>query len=133
MDCEGIRTMSQIMGVLLNGIAQLEYHRNRALSDYQGAYLDKMDSKMAEGILADGEMITKPDLQQRARFVAGNLAHAIKTNDESKAFAMCAYLADRLPDLKQVKIDEEDGSVTIDLVFDEEYAKQVAVSVPKIH
>lgn len=125
--------MSRLMGVLLNGIAQLEYDRERAIPDFQAAYLEKMDRKMEQGIVIDGESVKNPDAQDRARFVAANLAHAIKSNDEAKAAAMCTYLANRLPELKQVKIDDSDDGITIDLVFDEEYAKQVAVSPPKLH
>ncbi|MDH5649239.1 MAG: hypothetical protein OEY67_06250 [Gammaproteobacteria bacterium] len=125
--------MSHLVGVLLNGIAQLEYDRTRTLPDYQAAYLDKMDQKMDTGIVVDGESVANPDMDQRARFVAANLVHAIKTNDEEKAAAMCSYLADRLPDLKQVKIDDRGQEVIIDMVFDEEYVKQVAVPVPKLH
>ena len=121
--------MSQVMAVLLNGIAQLEYDRQRSLPDHQAVYLDKMDRKMDDGIMLGDASVTHPDLEQRAQFVAANLAHAIKTNDESTAAAMCTYLAVRLPDLKQVKIVDSEGDISIDLVFDEEYKKQIAVQL----
>lgn len=125
--------MSQLMGVLLNGIAQLEYNRHQQVPVHQAAYLDKMDRMMDAGILIDDQTVASPDPGQRAQFVAANLAHAIKTNDEQKAAAMCTYLADRLPDLKQVKISEDNGAISIDLVFDEDYVKQIAVAVPKLN
>jgi len=120
--------MSNLMAVLLNGVAQIEFDRNKPLPDYQGAYLDKMDSKMDQGIDIGGQWVTKPDLGQRAQFVAGNLAHAIKTDDEALASAMCTYLAVRMTDLKQVKIKEEGEGFSIDLVFDQEYVKQFPVT-----
>ena len=40
--------MSNIMAVLLNGIAQLEYDRNTELPDHQAVYLEKMDEKKVE-------------------------------------------------------------------------------------
>lgn len=119
--------MKELLAVLLNGIAQLEYNRNKPLPDYQGAYLDKMDEKMAAGIEVDGRVIADPDLGQRAQFVAANLVHAIKSDDEAGAAAMCTYLAVRLPDLTQVKVDDRDGEVSIELVFDEDYVKQFPV------
>jgi hypothetical protein len=119
--------MNDLMAVLLNGIAQLEYNRNKPLPDYQGAYLDKMDQNMAAGIEVDGRVIPDPDLGQRAQFVAANLVHAIKSDDEANAAAMCTYLAVRLPDLRQVKIDDREGEVSIELVFDEDYVKQFPV------
>lgn len=120
--------MNEMMAVLLNGIAQIEYDRSKKLADHQAAYLDKMDHSMDKGIEADGSLVEHPDQMERARFVAGNLAHAIKTDNEELAAAMTTYLAVRVTDLKQVKIDEQDGEFTIDLVFNEAYVKQHPVS-----
>ena len=125
--------MKELMAVLLNGIAQLEYNRNQPLPDHQGAYLDKMDQEMAGGIEVDGRVIADPDLGQRAQFVAANLVHAIKSDDEASAAAMCTYLAVRLPDLRQVKIDDHDGEVSIELVFDQDYVKQFPVQFHRPH
>jgi hypothetical protein len=119
--------MSDIMAVLLDGIAQLEYDRDKPLPVHQAAYLDRMDARMEEGILVGDETIVSPDLNQRAQFVAGNLVHAFNTGDEQLAGAMCSWLALRLPDLKQVRIQTDAGEVSIELVFDEAYRKQVAV------
>jgi len=125
--------MSNIMAVLLNGIAQLEYDRDKLLPDHQSVYLNKMDAKMDEGIYLDERTIKQPDLNQRTRFAAANLAHAINSNDESTAAAMCSYLAIRLPELKQVRIEDSQGEFTIELVFDEVYKKQVAVDFTNLH
>lgn len=125
--------MSKIMAVLLNDIAQLEYDREKSLTDYQETYLSKMDLKMDKGIELNGNTIRNPDLQQRSQFIAANLLDAMKKNDESMSAALCSYLANRLPDLQQVKITEDGEDITIDLVFDEEYVKQVAVEIPKLH
>jgi len=116
---------SGLMAVLLNGIAQIEYDRAKPLPDYQGAYLAKMDSKMdAQGIDIDGQVIRKPDLGQKAQFVAANLVHAIKTDQEAPAAAMCTWLAVRMPDLKQVKIREQGDDFNIELDFEQDYIKQ---------
>jgi len=88
---------------------------------------------MDAGILADGATIENPDINQRARFIAANLLAAMKSNDEEMTAALCTWLANRLPDLKQVKIDEDGDRVSIDLVFDEEYGKQAAVSFNKLN
>lgn len=119
--------MSDVMGVLLDGVAQLEYDREKLLPDHQAAYLDKMDEKMSEGINIGDEEIRNPDINQRAQFVVANLLHAIKTDNEQVAGAMCSYLALRLPDLKQVKINEQDGAVSIEFDYENEYTNQVAV------
>ncbi|WP_200249873.1 hypothetical protein [Lamprobacter modestohalophilus] len=128
-------SMSTMMAVLLNGVAQIEYDRTKALPDYQGAYLDKMDRKMeAEGIDIDGQRIQMPALAQKAQFVAANLANAIVTNDEAQVAAMTTWLAVRLPELKQVKLREEEGGFAIELDFDQGYIKQHPVQItPRRH
>jgi hypothetical protein len=88
---------------------------------------------MDSGILIGEELVKNPDLDQRTRFAAANLAHAIQMNDESVAAAMCSYLAIRLPELKQVRIEEAEGGIAIELVFDDEYRKQVAVEFTHLH
>lgn len=125
--------MKTIFAVLLNGIAQIEYDRNKPLPDYQAAYLDKMDKKMDAGILIDNTTIEHPDLNQRAQFVAANLHATMKSNDEEMTAALCTWLANRLPDLQQLRFEEDGDRVSIDLVFDEAYQKQTAVSFNKLN
>lgn len=120
--------MSHTMAVLLNGVAQLEYDRNMALSDYQMAYLDKMDEQMDEGIEIDGEIIKQPELNQKIQFVSANLLEAMQASNEGLTSALCTYIASRLPDLKQIKITDDSEGVCIDLVFDEDYGKQTFVN-----
>jgi hypothetical protein len=121
--------MSDIMGVLLNGVAQLEYDRSRPLPDHQAVYLEKMDLKMDEGIQLGDDFIEHPDVNDRAQFIAANLLHAIKNDDEAMAAAHCSYLANKLPELKQIRFEEQNGEVSIELVFDEPYQKQVSVQL----
>jgi hypothetical protein len=125
--------MSHIMAVLLNGLAQLEYDRGKPLPDYQALYLDKMDARMDEGIRIGDTSIVHPDRKQRAQFIAANLLHALRNNDEPLAAALCSYLAVRLPELKQVRIEEDSQDVSIELVFDDDYRKQVAVPFVHLH
>ncbi len=124
--------MSDIMGVLLDGVAQLEYDREKLLPDHQAAYLDKMDEKMADGITIGDEEVKNPDVSQRAQFVVSNLLHALKTDNEQVAGAMCSYLALRMPDLKQIKITDQGGEISIEFDFENEYTNQVAVDF-KLH
>jgi hypothetical protein len=117
--------MSRLMAVLLDGIAQIEFDRNKPLPDYQGAYLEKMDQRMdSDGIDLDGGRVSAPDQAQKAQFVAANLAHAIISNNEAQAAAFTTYLAVRLPELKQLKIRREDEGFGIELDFEQDYVKQ---------
>lgn len=119
------------MAVLLNGVAQLEYDREKPLTDYQKTYLNNMDKKMDEGIDIDGELVKSPDDNAKAQFIVGNLLEAMKTDNAGLTSALCTYLADSMPELKQLKIDEENGEVSVEFVFDEQYKGQTAVSFVK--
>ena len=122
--------MSEKLVVLVNGEALFEYDRSVSLPQHQQQYLDRMDQQMDTGIMLGNEKIENPDQQQRAQFVAFTLLKAIEEDDEASIAAMNAYLAIRLPDLKQVKadIDRSGNKVMFDLIFDQEHKNQVKVS-----
>lgn len=119
--------MSHQLVILLNDESQLQYDRRKPLLESQRKFLDKMDRELQQGVVINNQSIKQPDLQQRAQFVALNLIQAIQTNDEQKAAAMCAYLAVFLPDLKQVKAEQQAQGLIVDLVFDKEYVEEVKV------
>ena len=121
--------MSNMMAVFLNGEALIEYDRSKSLTEGQQAYLERMDKQMDQGITSADQSIPHPDSQQRAQFVALNLINALRTDDEARIAATCAYLANRHPDFKQVRADinQDNGAVLIDLVTDQEYVNQVKV------
>ena len=125
--------MSKVLAVLLDGIAQLEYHRDKPLPAHQDHYLQKMDDKMAQGIMIGDDLVQAPDINQCAQFVAANLAHAILSNQEDMTAALCTWLAIRLPELKQVKITKADDGLAIELDFDEEYRNQVVAQFRPLH
>ena len=83
----------------------------------QRRYLDGMDLDMNEGIELNGEIITSVDKTQRANYVAMHLFYAIKSNIDGMIAATCAYLANRLPDLKKVCAVEYNEEITLDLIF----------------
>lgn len=116
------------MAVLLNDIAQLEYDRNDDLPIFHVVYLRKMDKKMDAGFMLGDEKIEHPDKDQRANFVAATLYGAMKEDNSSLSQACTTWLAENLPELKQVKFDDAKGEVEIDLVFDEDYIKQQTVN-----
>ena len=117
------------MQVIVNGESQIEYDRNKSLPEKQLEYLEKMDQEMDSGFELAGEQVEKPDLLQRAQFVAGYLAQAIFGENDQMIAASCSWIAVRLPDLKQVKILQDDDQISIDLVFDEERVNQVKVDL----
>lgn len=119
--------MSSIFAVLINNVPELEYDRSKTLSERQQQFLDVMDRELSAQIVMGEEVIKHPDPHQRAQFVAINLVNALKSGNDGLSAAMCSYLALRIPDLKKVKVDDHGERVVIDLVFDEDYVKQVNV------
>jgi len=117
--------MSNSLVVLVNGESQLEYDRTKALPPKQLEFLDIMDEKMSKGISLNGSTIASPDTVQRAQFVSMQLIAALIDSNDQLIAASCAYLANRLPDLKQLKVDED---FNFDLVFDQEYKNKVQVA-----
>lgn len=117
--------MSDKFVVLIHGESQVEYDRSKPLPAKQLEYLDIMDAKMSNGILLDGSTVASPDAIQRAQFVSMQLIAAIMDSNDQLIAASCAYLANRLSDLKQLKVDE---NYNFDLVFDEEYKNKIQVS-----
>ena len=80
--------MSDMMIVLVNGEALIEYDRSRPLSGKQQEYLDLMDQKMDTGIKLGSEMVVTPSQQQRAQYVAFTLLSGINQDDEAVIAAM---------------------------------------------
>ena len=122
--------MKPILTVLFNNNPELEYDRNKPLPDHQALYLDKMDEKMNKGISIGDEQIENPDAGQRAQFVAANLAHALQSGHEAVMASLCTYLAMRMPDLLQLRIQSKDDGMEIDFDYEQAYVKEVLVAPP---
>ena len=112
---------SLLLVVQINGSAVLEYNREKELSSAQLESLNLMEKKLSQGIELGNTKISSPSLEQKIEFVTANLISAVLTDKEMLAAASCAYLANTLPDLKQIKAIENDDEVSIELIFDREY------------
>ena len=124
--------MSDKLTIVLDEQAVVEYDRNKPLAASQLDYLEKMDQAMDQGLKNGQEMITSPDLQQKAQFVALELVKALHDENDAVIAASCAYLANRLPDLQQVVAKTMDGKgFYCDLVFDKPYVQQATVQFMK--
>ena len=111
--------------IVVNGEPQIEYDRSKPLPDQQSAYLDHMDCRMDEGIVLGGQSVERPDQLQRAQFVSLQAIDALQQGNEALVAASCAYLATRMPDLKQIKARLiEGGGLSVELVFDKPHVKE---------
>lgn len=108
--------MSKYLTIFINDQSVFEYECEKSIEDKQRAFLDKMDSDMGRGIKIHGVLIAEPDNDQRARFVAMNLIKALQQDNEAIIAASCAYLASRRPELLEIRANDGDAGVVIDLV-----------------
>ncbi len=123
--------MSNILTIVINGASQVAYDRGKPLAGHQAEFLDKMDNSMDAGIVLGDVEITSPSMLQRAQFVALQLVSAIRESDEQRVAAMLAYLANRIPELKQVRATSKDQDVGFDFVFDKDYVPEAKVHFMK--
>ncbi|MEZ5535353.1 MAG: hypothetical protein R3F02_06980 [Thiolinea sp.] len=108
--------------VVVNGTPVLEYDRSKPVPGQQRRYLDNMDIRMDQGIELNGGLIANPDPNQRSQFVANSMINALFTENYSLAIAMCTWLAERIPELKQVQAAGDiEQEMRVDLIFDRDY------------
>jgi len=117
-----------ILVAVVNGDSQIEYDRSKDLPENQQMYLHKMDEKMDAGIPSGQGNIFSPDQEQKALFVADQLMAAIEEDNEQLIAASMAYLALRLPELKQVSIKDKDDKKEISLIYDRDYTPPQTVN-----
>ena len=117
-----------VLAVVINDQLTLQYDRSKQLPENQQQYLDNLDVKFAQGIELQGEKINNPDIQQIARYMSLILMESIMYQEDDKAAVSMAWLATRLPDLKQVKAIVDDKGTQFDLIFDREYQPHQVVN-----
>lgn len=112
---------NSLLVIQVNGTPMLEYNRDRALSAPQEQSLKLINEKLEQGFDMGDQYISNPKLEQKVEYVTANLISAILNDEEILAAASCAYIAHALPELKQVKAMEDQGEISIELIFDREY------------
>ncbi len=113
--------------VSLNSSKVLEYFRDRELTNKQIHDLEKAEKKLTSGIYFAGKFISSPSPQEKAVFMANQLAMALDEDNEAALAISCAYLATRYPDLKQLKLTNHEGQLSIELINDKEFSDQVPI------
>lgn len=110
--------MNKYLTIFINDQSIFEYDCEKSIDDKQRAFLEKMDSDMGRGIKIHGALIAEPDNEHRAKFVAMNLIKALQQDNEAIIAVSCAYLANRRPELIEIRANDGDGdgAVVIDLV-----------------
>ena len=104
------------ISLFVNDQLAFEYDRETVLEDEQLAFLEKMDAGMAQGIRVYGELITRPDVKQKASFVVMNLLRALRQDDQARIAVSSAYLATRLPHVVEVHARDQGDRVNIEFI-----------------
>ena len=104
------------LAVFVNDEVVFEFYREITFEEQQLAFLDRMDSDMANGIKINGELLLDPDASQRAKFVVMNLIKALQQGNEAVISASCAYLVNRHPALIEVHASDHGRTLKIELI-----------------
>ncbi len=117
------KSKSEMLHIIINDTVLLEYDRNKPIPEEQYKYLDQMDAKMKDGITLGKDKIDKPNTLQCAQYIANSLISALFEEDYNLGIALCTYLAQRIPDLQQVKAVGEKNEVSVEFIFDRSLEK----------
>ena len=122
--------MQEKLIIVINNIPEVEYDRNKSLTGDQLDSLERMDEKMRTGIPINNEMIGNPDTKQRAHFVASQLMNALQTENNAAIASCTAYLATRLPNVRQVRINSRENGLEIDFNYSDVNAGATPIQMP---
>jgi hypothetical protein len=118
---------SPVLHVIVNDQPMLQFDRGKPLSSKQAEYLDKLDARFDAGIELQGEWLEQPNPEQRARWMALALMEGLLYQEDEKAAASLAWLATRLPELKQIQAVVDEQGTRFELIFDREYQPRQVV------
>lgn len=104
--------MNKIL-LLVNNQVAFDFDKVVTLEKNQLSFLDKMDADMAKGVKINGQSISEPDKNQRATFVVMNLIRALQQENETVVTASCSYIANRLPDIEEVHVNEHESGIKV--------------------
>lgn len=71
------------------------------------SFFTKMDEDMDKGWQMDRQWVDAPTVQQRCQIAASRIADAIETGNETLAYLMAGYIVNRMPLVKEVRVDTE--------------------------
>ena len=123
------------MIVQVDGKVVLEYDRRKPLNKKQREDLSRIDAKLSQGTNATAATPSQPNPLKSAEVIVCALVKALQTGNDQVAAAACAWLANRIPELRQVKAKIEDiEHISIEFVFNRDYqAEQPMHFVPRVH
>jgi hypothetical protein len=109
--------VAEHLEIYRNGTLAYEYDKRAGLERMQFAYVQRMDADMDRGIHLNGEYIRSPGQAERNQFVIGQLVKALGINDSRSIAMLCRYLAQRIPELDIIRVEEGRDNYSVDLVY----------------
>lgn len=109
--------MADQLVIYRNGATAYAFDKREGLARMQFAYVQRMDADMDRGIILDGERILNPDRTQRTRFVIGQLLEAVSINDSRGIAMLCRWLAQHVPDLDAIRIEDDGDDYRVELRY----------------
>jgi len=110
--------MSKLLKIIFNDEVALQYDRTTRLPGKRRQFINMMDHDMNEGILIGGDLIEYPNQNQRAKYVAMNLIDGLYKKDDVLISVTCAYLGNRVPELKEIKANECNDGISMELIYE---------------
>lgn len=109
-----------MLRLVVNGESVLDYQPQVRLPGHVRDFLARMDADMDVGVPLAGRVVKQPDDMQRAYFVSIQLFQAFKGGNERLRAASCAWLCRRMPHLREVKIDDSEEEISLELIMDKQ-------------
>jgi ribosomal protein S3 len=69
-----------------------------------GSFFDQMDLDLDKGQMVGRDWVDSPNIEQRCQIVADRLLTALETENESMRVMMAAYILNRIPGIKGVRV-----------------------------
>ncbi len=83
-----------------------------------GEFFDKIDADMDKGYLVGREWVDNPTLEHRVQVVADRMLTAMETENESMRVMMAAYILNRVPGIKGVRVATDGDIMESELLMD---------------
>jgi len=109
-----------MLRLVVNGDTVLEYQPQARLPGHVRDFLARMDADMDGGFSLAGQTVEQPDEIQRAHFVAIQLFQSFMRENERLRAASCAWLCQCMPQLREVKIEDSEEEISLELIMDEQ-------------
>lgn len=109
--------MSDELVIYRNEAEMYCFDKRDGLARMQFAYVQRLDADMDRGIELDGARVLSPDLAQRTRFVIGQLVEAVNINDSRMIGLLCRWLAQHVPALDAVRIEDSGDEYRVGLDY----------------